>query len=252
MKLTKKGPKEIIGMGFEALIAVVVAAFLGLNSFRFWEWTFPPAQWYFAYLGFGLTGGAAIGYLVVFMWRADSSLRKTIALVMLLVCIVGELLTAGFGIQVEVWKKAGYSLTQEDFNFMTMIVQVLGFIHAIAILAYYAGDEIDEMFRDADRDGIPNYRDKDYKKNKVSNNQKPAPVYNQNTQQPQHTLDEFLSVTGMTREQARARYADRDAFMNFASGQFDYISGGNMRRIHGELMGQGNGQVKNPTNQPRR
>ena len=240
MKLTKLHPKELIGVGFEALIAVVVAAFLALNSFRFWEWTFPPEQWYFAYLGFGLTGGAAIGYLVIFLWRAHTSLRQTISLVMLIICIIGELLTAGFGIQVEIWKKAGYVLTQDNFNFMTMVVQILGFIHSVAILAYYAGDRIAEMFGDDDRDGIPNYRDKDYKK---GSNQRPAYAKDtpQQQQAPQHTLDEFLKVTGMTKEQARAKYADRDAFMSFASGQFDYVSGGNMKRMHGELMnGQGN------------
>ena len=235
--LKKMHPKKLIGIAFEVMIVAVVAAFFAINSFRFWEWTFPPEQWYLAYLGFGLTGGAAIGYLFVFLWRAETSLRKTTALIMMLVCIVGELITAGFGIQVEIWKRAGYTLTQSDFDFMTLIVQGLGFVHAIAVIVYYVGDQIAAMFGDEDGDGIPNYRDRDYKPNKGSNNQprtQARPVTVPNT--PQHSLDDFLRVSGLTREQARAQYADRDEFMNFASGQFDYISGGNMKRIHGELM----------------
>lgn len=242
--LKKMHPKKLIGIAFEVMIVAVVAVFFAINSFRFWEWTFPPEQWYLAYLGFGLTGGAAVGYLFVFLWRAETSLRKTTALIMMLVCIVGELITAGFGIQVEIWKRAGYTLTQSDFDFMTLIVQGLGFVHAIAVIVYYVGDQIAAMFGDEDGDGIPNYRDRDYKPNKSSNNrpqnapqraQKPqnAP---QQQQASQHTLSDFLRVTGLTREQAQAQYADRNAFMDFASGQFDYISGGNMKRIHGELM----------------
>ena len=173
--LRKMHPKKLIGVAFEVLIVAVVAIFFAINSFRFWEWTFPTEQWYLAYLGFGLTGGAAIGYLVVFLWRADSSLRKTTALIMMLVCIVGELVTAGFGIQVEIWKRAGYALTQSDFDFMTLVVQALGFVHALAVIVYYVGDNIAEMFGDADGDGIPNYRDRDYKPNTRSSNQSTSP-----------------------------------------------------------------------------
>lgn len=252
MKLTRLNPKELIGIGFEVLIGVVVAAFFAFHSFRFWEWTSPIDQWYMAYLGFGLTGGAAIGYLVVFLWRAKTNLRKTIALIMMLVCVIGELLTAGFGIQVETWQKAGYILTQENFSFMTLIVQVLGFIHAIALIVYIAGDQVAEMFGDEDGDGVRNYKDPDYKgkQNKGSNkpanaHQKPQGASNQQNV-PQHSLDEFLRVTGLTRQQAQAKYADRDAFMSFASGQFEYVSGGNMRRMHGELMNGSQPQKVNP------
>lgn len=271
MKLSKLNPKALIGIAFEFLIAVVVVAYLGLNSFRFWEWTFPPNQWYFAWLGFGLTGGAAIGYLVIFLWRAKTGLRKTIALVMLLVCVVGELATAGFGIQVEVWKRAGYTLTQEDFDVMTLVVQLLGFVHAIAILAYYAGDQIAEMFGDEDGDGTPNYRDNDYKSNKRSENRPQqqqaysppkstgnnAPNQGQGTQ---YTLPAFLSASGMNTEQAFGEFLDETETFTMAwkvlrdgSSQDGYkqppgITHSNFNDLAGKVRANGNFTNAAPSN----
>jgi len=81
-------------------------------------------------------------------------------------------------------------------------------------------------------------------KNKSSNNQpKQQPASN-------HSLGDFLRVTSMTGEQARAQFPDREKFKTFASEKFDYISNGNMDRIHTELMGQGNG-VNPPVGQRR-
>ena len=157
------GVKKILGAGVEILLAIVVIAFLGLKSLDFFTFTTPSDQWYYAYLGFGLTGGGVIGYLIIFMYRANTDLKKSVAIIMLLVCIIGELVTAGFGLQVNAWEKQGYTLQQSDFDAMVFSVQLLGFAHAIALIVFVAGDRIGEAFKDHDGDGIPNWKDPDYK-----------------------------------------------------------------------------------------
>lgn len=100
------------------------------------------------------------------------------------------------------------------------------------------GQEETRQNRDIDgRDGIGN--------NAPSNHRQGGNGAN-SQQPPQHSLDELCRVSGMSRDQLRAKYGDRDAFNEFASKRFDYISGGNLRGLYGELM-QSNGQVKNPT-----
>lgn len=156
-------PKKIFGFGVKILIALVVLAFLGLQSLNFFSFVFPSDQWYYAYLGFGLTSVGVVAYLIIFMTDADTALRKTIAITMMIVCVVGEVLTAGFGMQVEAWKNSGFQLAQEDYSFMILAVQVLGFAHALAMIVYFAGDEIVKAFRDDDGDGVPNIIDPDYR-----------------------------------------------------------------------------------------
>lgn len=240
--------KKITGFVLKFAVAVVVLAFLGLHSINFFMFVFPTDQEYYAWLGFGLTGGGAVSYLVVFLWEADTVLRKWISLAIAGLSGVGEILTALFGMRVEAWTRAGFAMTETDFDYMLLAVGLLALAHAAALAGYFAGDKIAELFGDEDGDGTPNYRDKDYKPNKSSSNQArtPQPATQtprhapQQQNAPQHSLDDFLRVAGMTREQAQVRFADRDAFMDFASGQFDYISGGNMKRIHGELTGSAN------------
>ena len=228
--------KKFFSSALKFVLIGVVGAFLALHSINLFRFVFPVDQQYLAWLGFGLTGLGAIAYLTMFLWEGATVLQRSVSLGMAFVCSIGEVLAAIFGMQIESWRKAGFALTESDFQTMLMVVGLLSIAHFFALITYFAGDQIGELLGDEDRDGIPNYRDKDYKgnQNKSSNNQ-PRPK-NQPSQNPQHSLDEFLRVTGLTRQQAQAQYADRDAFMNFASGQFEYISGGNMRRMHGELM----------------
>ena len=194
--------KKYIGAGIKILIAAVVFAFLGLKSLDFFTFTTPADQWFYAYLGFGLTGGGVIAYLLVFMWDADTDLKKTVAIVMLMVCIIGELATAGFGLQIDAWEKIGYQMTESDFAAMVLAVQLLGFAHAAALVIYTAGDAIGNAFGDEDKDGIPNFRDPDYKGKK--NKGQPQP---QN--QPMHSNAADTELIQLREENARLKASQK-------------------------------------------
>jgi hypothetical protein len=155
--------KKFIGSGFKIVIAFVVIAFLGLRSLDFFYFVTPADQFYYAYLGFGLTGGGVIAYLIIFLWDADTPLKKSISIAMLAFCVVGELASAGFGLQINAWRSAGYQMANEDFKAMILVIQLLGFVHAAALIGYVAGDPIMQAFGDEDGDGTPNFLDADYK-----------------------------------------------------------------------------------------
>jgi hypothetical protein len=140
-----------------------VLVYLGLHTINFFTFTFPPDQQYLAWLGFGLTGGALIGYLVIFLWAADTDLKKSIAVIMMVVSGIGEILAAGFGMTIEAWARMGWTMTQQDFDTMLLAVRVLAFAHALALVVYIAGDKIGELIGDHDGDGVPNMIDPDYK-----------------------------------------------------------------------------------------
>ena len=186
--MKKMTVKKWIGFLSKLLVAAVVFAFMAMKSIDFFTFATPADQWYYAWLGFGLTGGGVIMYLVVFSWDADTSLRRTVSLIMLAVCIIGELLTAGFGLEIDTWRKIGYQMTADDFKVMIFAVQILGFAHAAALVAYTVGDKIVDALRDDDGDGIPNIIDK--KDNRQQRPQQPA-----NTQQPPANRPAFAANT---------------------------------------------------------
>lgn len=157
MKLTVK---KLFGFVAKVIVSIVVLLFLGLHSLNFFQFTFPDDQWFYAYLGFGLTSGGVILYLIMFMTDSDTPLKKFISIGMLGVSVIGELATAGFGMQIESLKSAGFALTESDFKLMIIGVQLLSLFHAFAMIAYVAGDKIIQAFQDDDGDGIPNIFDK--------------------------------------------------------------------------------------------
>ena len=173
--MKKMTVKKLIGSGVKIIIVAVVAAFLGMRSLDFFNFVTPSEQSYYAWLGFGLTGGGLVAYLLIFMWDADTPLKKTVAIVMLAICTLGELLTAGYGLQIDAWRKANYVLTETDFTSMVRMVQLLAFAHAAAMIAYMAGDKLAEAFGDHDGDGIPNFRDSDYKRHQKPQERPQAP-----------------------------------------------------------------------------
>lgn len=155
--------KRFIGKIVEFVLGAIVLVYLGLHTINFFVFTFPPEQQYLAWLGFGLTGGALIGYLLIFLWVADTNLKKTIALIMMVVSGIGEILAAGFGMTIEAWSRMGWQMTQQDFDTMLLAIRALAFAHAFALVAYIAGDKIGELLGDHDGDGTINALDPDYK-----------------------------------------------------------------------------------------
>lgn len=197
----KLNAKKITGFTAKFAAAVVVLAFLALHSINFFTYVFPPDQAYYAWLGFGLTGGGFIAYLIVFLWDADSDLKKWTSLAIAVVSGGGEILTALFGMQVEAWQKSGFALTEEDFSYMLLAVGLLALAHGVALATYMAGDKVIELFSDEDGDGIPNAIDKDYQRKPKPQQQprqvpQPAPVR-------AYSLDELLVTLDQTPEEVR-------------------------------------------------
>jgi len=155
--------KQWLGMFLKMGLVAVVLGFEVTLSLEFFSFVYPPEKWYLAYTGLGLTMGTAFVYLWLLLKDADTSLKRVIALIMVVIGIVGELATAGFGMQIESWRTAGYALTESDFQFMIIGVQILSLCHGLAMVAYFAGDKIVTAFADDDKDGIPNAFDKDYR-----------------------------------------------------------------------------------------
>lgn len=131
----------------KALIALVVMAFLGLHSVNFFGYAFPADQQIYAWLGFGLTGGAVFVYLALIKWGRLTGMSKAVALIMLIVSVLGELAAAGFGMQIETWARAGLELTEETYQVMVLVVQGLGLAHALALIIMVVGEDVVAMFR---------------------------------------------------------------------------------------------------------
>ncbi len=163
----KNKAKQMVSVGIEAILGIAVLAFMGFHTINFFTFIFPEEKFYLAVLGFALTSGAAIGYLIIFKFKSESGYQKTIAAVMMGASIIGEIVTAGYGMQVEAWIKSGIKMTQSDLEMMVLFVQVLALVHFVALVLYYTLDELIELFGDEDGDGVINAIDKDYRKKKV-------------------------------------------------------------------------------------
>lgn len=147
--------KKILANGLKFVLLAAVAAFLALHSINLFKFVFPADQQYYAWLGFGLTGFGAVAYLIMFMWEGGTVLQRSVSLAMAIICSIGEVLAALFGMQIETWQKAGFTLTQNDFQSMLLIIGVLSIAHFFALITYFAGDKIGALLRDEDGDGIP-------------------------------------------------------------------------------------------------
>jgi hypothetical protein len=213
--MSQMDPKKLVAVGVKWLLIALVAAFTALLSYNFWAWTFPPEQWYFAILGFSLTGGAVVGYAIVFMWDDGSPLQQTIALGMLIVSIIGEIVTAGYGIKIESWTRAGIVPTQQDYDFMQMAVQVLLLFHFVAVIVSYMGDRVAHMFelktgKDYNRDGYIGKPPNKGGGNRPQNAPVSRPQTQGATQQQQgtqYTLEQFCAQIGLTPSEARSMIA---------------------------------------------
>lgn len=141
------GVGQYFAIGGLIAVAAVVLSFLGLHSINFFMFTFPGTQEVFAWLGFGLTGGAFLVYVADLKWYARTKLQKTIAITMIFVTLAGELATAGFGMQLEAFKAAGLSFTKEDITWMIWAIRILGVLHGLALVLHFVGEEMIDAFR---------------------------------------------------------------------------------------------------------
>jgi MFS family permease len=170
------------GLFLKIVLAGVVAVFVGSESLAFFNFIFPPEKFYLAYTGFGLTMGAFLVYLYLLLKDAETPLQRVIALLMMVVGLVGELATAGFGMLIEGWTKLGWQPAQSEYEFMILVIRIAVGIHGVSLVMYWFGDTIIELMGDHDGDGTPNFADPDYKakKNKGSGFrwpwQKPVPA----------------------------------------------------------------------------
>lgn len=210
---TKKAmtAKGILAWIIVSGVILVVAAFLAMHSINLFTFVFPIDQQQWAWMGFGLTGGGAVGYLVLFLWLAQTKLQKVISFSMMIICAIGEVLAAIFGMQIEGWKKSGWELAQGDVQTMLMVIGILAILHFFALIAHFAGDKIIEMFGDEDGDGIPNYADDDYKATKPDQ-RRPShqPVNGKKPQIHTYNLPDFLKAIKMDGDAFRAFLIETD------------------------------------------
>lgn len=210
--MNKKGVGPVLGyIGMGVLIAGV-AVFLGGHSLNFFQISFSKGQQAYAPLGLLLTEGGLFIWLGIFLWVAKSALQKGIALIMLLVSLIGGMATAVFDIYFETASGSiGYQLTIEEIKAMSMVIGALAVAHGLAMIGELAGNKIIEAFGDADGDGVPNYRDSDYKRNRPQTPQPHSPPKSTvqsspKTPQPvnstSYTLPAFLSASGINSEHA--------------------------------------------------
>ena len=129
-------------------IVLTVLAFLGLHTLNFFAWTFPEEQAIYRPLGFALTGGGFIAYIAIFKWTAKTDLQRFTAISMIVICGIGELAAAGFGMQVEAYKTAGITFTAEDIDMMIWAIRILGGVHAIALVLDFIGDDIGKAWNE--------------------------------------------------------------------------------------------------------
>lgn len=136
---------RLLGSLCKLAVALVVLAFMGVQSIDFFQFVFRSDQQWMAWLGFGLTGGGLIAYLLYLRFAAESEMDKMISVVMIFVCAIGELAAAGFGMQVAAWQQAGFVITEEVLLAMINGIRVLAFIHAVALIFSFAGDRVLEV-----------------------------------------------------------------------------------------------------------
>lgn len=138
-------------LGYTALAGVIaiVGSFLALQSINGFVFIFKDEQQFFAWLGFGLTGGGLVLYIPVFKWIARTPIQQGTALIMIIICALGELIVAGYGMRIESFAKAGIQLTETDIENMILAIQALGLVHGIALILEVVGTDIETAFKTA-------------------------------------------------------------------------------------------------------
>lgn len=141
--------------GMMIVIGIGVMTFLGKHSLNFFTWTFSGQDEIYAWLGLLLTSIGAIGWLLDFLYMADTPLRNTIALTMTAISLLGELGAAGFDMYRSAIMTINQTLTQNDIKMMTIVVAGLGFVHGAALVIYVAGDYIGAAWKEGKNEQHP-------------------------------------------------------------------------------------------------
>jgi len=255
---------KLIGLALKIALATMVAVLLGSETMNFAYFIVPADKWYLAYTIFGLTMGAFVVYLYLLLKDAETSLQKTVALIMTGVGLVGELATAGFGMQIEGWKKLGWTLTPADYDFMILAIRIIMLIHGLALMLYWFGDRIFEIIEEASGNDI----NKDGKIGKQNNRstkpanapRKPLPAPRQagqgapNGQNATYGMAQFLQTSGMKSESSFGDFLNETEGASMAwkvlrdgqSTQGYRLPQGITHRNFDELAGQVNGHKANP------
>jgi hypothetical protein len=181
--------------------------FLGSHSLNFFTYTFTNDDALFAWLGLLLTSVGAVFWLGIFLWNADTTLRQAIALIMRVVALAGEMITAVFDMQNSALYASGFQFLPEEMKQMTEVIGYLGAFTGVMLILYSAGDAIVNAFKDDDGDGTINLVDPDYKPTETPKQNKgsifsnlfkkaPAPAIVQNNadvRQPRMDMSGFSS-----------------------------------------------------------
>ena len=164
--------------GHVALLAITVGVmlFLGKHSLNFFTISFTGEDELYAWLGLLLTSGGVVIWLIIFIFLADTTIKQGVSIIMMIVAALGEFATAGFDMYMNTMQLAdGFQFAPEEIRMMATGVAFLGLLTGLALIAYVAGDTIVAAFADDDGDGVPNFLDKDGKKQKPQQFQ-PRPV----------------------------------------------------------------------------
>ena len=131
----------------EAILTIGVLIYLGKHSLNFFQETFKGQDEIFAWLGLLTTSGGAVIWLLAFLYKSETNLKKSISLLMVVVSILGEFMTASFDMYMNT---TGATWTPEDIRTMTYVIAGLGLLSALAAIGRVAGDQIGAAFT-----GIP-------------------------------------------------------------------------------------------------
>ena len=134
----KVSPKKFIGTFLEIMLVGAVLVFLGIHTINFFKFIFPEDKSYLAILGFALTSAAVIVYWYMFKFKAETDSQKVVSVIMMVLSMIGEVVAAGMGMQVEAWSKVGIILTEKEIDMMILLVQGLALIHSISLMLYYS------------------------------------------------------------------------------------------------------------------
>lgn len=132
-----------LGLFAKIVLAVAMLLYLGLHSFNFFMFTFKGDQWIFAILGLFTTSIGFILWLVVYLYAAEDGLEKAVSIVMLFVSLLGEFVTAGFDMYMNITGNlAGATWSAVELRNMSYAIAGLALANGLALVAGIAGQQI--------------------------------------------------------------------------------------------------------------